>query len=91
LKPLKRQITDPGKTKVSNNQCNSNFMTTGPGEDAEFLKRKEALIPIRQKRFSRKRKNPSRNRKPGCRREAEGVQYPVWIYRKVMKHRFAAR
>jgi hypothetical protein len=62
-----------------------------PGEDAEFLKRKEALIPIRQKRFSRKRKNPSRNRKPGCRREAEGVQYPVWIYRKVMKHRFAAR
>jgi hypothetical protein len=58
---------------------------------AEFLKRKEALIPIRQKRFSRKRKNPSRNRKPGCRREAEGVQYPVWIYRKVMKHRFAAR
>jgi hypothetical protein len=61
------------------------------GEDAEFLKRKEALIPIRQKRFSRKRKNPSRNRKPGCRREAEGVQYPVWIYRKVMKHRFAAR
>jgi hypothetical protein len=66
-------------------------VVTGPGEDAEFLKRKEALIPIRQKRFSRKRKNPSRNRKPGCRREAEGVQYPVWIYRKVMKHRFAAR
>jgi hypothetical protein len=25
LKPLRRQITDPGKTKVSNNQCDSNF------------------------------------------------------------------
>jgi hypothetical protein len=57
----------------------------------ELLKRRKVPIPTKQKFFSRKRDNQSRNRKPGCMKETEGVQYPVQNDRKEMKRRFAAR
>jgi hypothetical protein len=66
-------------------------LTTGPGEDTELLKRREVPIPTKQKFISREGDDQSRNRKPGCMKETEGVQYPVQIDRKEMKHRFAAR
>jgi hypothetical protein len=69
----------------------SETVTTGPGEDTELLKRRKVPIPTKQKFFSRKRDDLSRNRKPGCMKETEGVQYPVQNDRKEMKRRFAAR